>query len=275
MAEPGWVEPKGDTIRALGRGLEVLALFGSGRPEITLTETARLTGLPLPTTQRILKTLEAHRFVTRGSDRGPYRLGPALLPLLPPLFGSMTLPEIAEPYVRKIVEPYVRKIVDATGENANLAVLDGRDVLYLVNHSGGGLLTVNTAPGLRLPLHCTALGKVLLAQTSDTEAKRLLGKEPYEAYTDKTLTTWARMKTELAEVRANKSALSLEEFEDGLCSVALPVSTTWPAPAAVNISAPLSRWTDDYLADQLLPALEQAAEDMSAAFTSLGGSASP
>ena len=160
-----------DGVRALARGLQLLRVFAT-RPAVSLTEAAAATGLPLPTALRALRTLEAAGFVERGED-GDYRPGLAVLELAPAVLASLRLPEAARPLVRQLAEE--------TGETANLATLEGADVVYLVSHSGARLLTVNTPPGLRLPAHCTALGKALLAQLTPRGGARAPRRRPVRA----------------------------------------------------------------------------------------------
>jgi len=237
-----------DGVRALARGLELLRVFAS-RPAVSLTEAAAATGLPLPTALRALRTLEAAGFVERGED-GDYRPGLAILELAPAVLASLRLPEAARPRVRALAEE--------TGETANLATLEGADVVYLVSHSGARLLTVNTPPGLRLPAHCTALGKCLLAQLDPADARARLGDGPYERHARATRTTWAALRRDLAAVRARGYALSAEELEDGLCSCAVPVTAGGGRLFALNVSVPASRWSARTVERTLLPALDRA-----------------
>jgi IclR family pca regulon transcriptional regulator len=168
MPDENWQDGRNgnDLIRALGRGLEVLRLFDAERPEISLTEAAELADLPLPTAQRVMNKLEAHGFVTRTAPRGPYRLGAATAP------GPASVWISNRARSRRPVRAHTGR---GNGESANLGVLDGSSVLYLVSSAGSRLLTINTAPGLRLPAHSTALGKCLLSQLPEAQARAALG----------------------------------------------------------------------------------------------------
>ncbi len=124
----------------------------------------------------------------------------------------------------------------------NLATLDGGEVLYLVSETGSNLLTLRSHVGLRLPAHATALGKCLLAQLGDEEARRAVGREPYPALTPRTLTSWEKLRPQLERVRREGVAYSREEYELGLHSIAVPIA--WiegDGPVAVNVSLPSSR----------------------------------
>jgi DNA-binding IclR family transcriptional regulator len=252
----------GREIRALGRGLEVLRLFAADRPSLSLTEISDLAGLPLPTTQRVVRTLEHHGFLLRDAERGPYRLGSALLSLVSPLFGALTVADVARPFLEVLAE--------RTAEAANLAVLDAGEVLYLASSSAQRLLTTSVVPGARLPAHCTALGKALLAQLDDTDARAALGDEPYERRTGRTLTRWPELMADLGRIRADGHALSEGEYEEGLSACAVPVPIpSWQTPAAVNVSAPGSRWSHEQMIRTVVPALHDAAVGIRATFGAL------
>jgi IclR family acetate operon transcriptional repressor len=115
-------------------------------------------------------------------------------------------------------------------------------VVYLVSESGSRLLTLRSTIGLRLPVHCTALGKCLLAQLPDEEARRTAGREPYAALTPRTITSWTELHASLEQVRRRGVSESHEEYEVGLDSIAVPLAwVEGEGPAAVNVSLPSSR----------------------------------
>ena len=124
---------------------------------------------------------------------------------MPALLGGLRLPDVAREHLRALAE--------ASGETANLAVLHSGEVLYLASESGARLLTLRAGVGLRLPVHCTALGKCLLAQLPPGEARRVAGPEPYAALTPRTLTGWSELERALDRVRRRGVALSSGEFE--------------------------------------------------------------
>jgi DNA-binding IclR family transcriptional regulator len=147
--------------------------------------------------------------------------------------------------VPEVAREHLRELAYETGETANLAALDGNEVVYLLGYSGERLLTVQTSVGLRLPAHCTALGKCLLATVGDELAERLLGPEPYPGRTPRTKVRWAQLRKDLARVRVDGFAVSDEEFELGLVSLAVPLaSPTGRPPLAINVSLPSLRATE-------------------------------
>lgn len=249
---PGLTEPA--TVQALARGLAILGLFTPERTTVTLAEASRALDLPAPSTHRLLNTLEAARFVEREPRTGAYRLGFGLLELVPALLRAQDLGRGAR--------PHLARLATGTGESANLAALDGDRALYLLSQPSHRLLRTESAPGLRLPAHCTALGKALLAQLDDDLARAVLGPEPYQRRTHATRTTFDELAGDLAGARATGIALSEEELEEGLCACAVAVGVVRGRPHALNVALPSSRWSVDDVEARLAPALREAAAEV-------------
>jgi len=246
-----------DSVGTLSRGLDVLELFAAGAPELSQKEISEQLGLPLPTVHRLTKLLAERGYLVRDGETRRLRLGMELARLVPPLLSGLRLPDVAR--------GRLRALAGATGETVNLAVLHGGDVVYLLSETGARLLTPRAAMGLRLPAHCTALGKCLLAQLPDAEARRAAGREPYAALTARTLTRWEELHASLEQVRRTGVAVSRQEYELGLDSIAVPVAWDEGAgPAAVNVSLPSARATRAARAE-LATRLAATAEEIGAA----------
>ena len=169
-------ENKG-SVGTLARGLDILELFAGESPELTQTEISDRLGLPVPTVHRLVKLLTERGWLVRDPGTRRLRLGLGAARLLP----AVRLPDLAR-------EP-LRTLAERTGETANLATLDGAEVLYLLSETGSHLLTLRSHVGLRLPVHATALGKCLLAQLDDDAARTAAGDEPYESLSERTIDT--------------------------------------------------------------------------------------
>jgi IclR family acetate operon transcriptional repressor len=242
------------SVGTLARGLDILELFAGDSPELTQTEISERLGLPVPTVHRLVKLLTERGWLVRDPASRRLRLGLGAARLLP----AVRLPELAR-------EP-LRTLAERTGETVNLATLDGDEVLYLLSETGTHLLTLRSHVGLRLPVHATGLGKCLLAQLGDDEARRIAGREPYEALTPKTVTSWAKLRTDLERIRREGVAHSREEFEIGLHSIAVPVAwVEGDGPVAVNVSLPASRAGRDATAELVRGLRETAARISGAA----------
>jgi DNA-binding IclR family transcriptional regulator len=223
-------------VGTLARGLNILGLFAEQSPELSQKEISDALGLPLPTVHRLTAVLAEHGYLERDARTRRFRLGLELARLMPALLSGLRLPELAR--------EHVTGLATETGETVNLAVLQGGEIVYLLSESGGRLLTSQTPVGMRLPAHCTALGKCLLAQLPDEMARDAAGPEPYERRTPATHTMWAELQPALERIRRDGHAESWEEYETGLASIAVPV--VWvgaPGSAAINVSLPTTRAT--------------------------------
>lgn len=236
-------------IESLGRVLDVLDLFTPDSAELTLTEIAERLGWPMPTTHRVVATLLTRRFLVRDPGSKRLRLGTGVLRLVAPLLVSFALPELAQPWLRELAQQM--------GETVNLAVLDGTDVLYVASAPGSFVLRAETPPGLRIPAHCTALGKCMLAQLDPSEVRDHLAPEPYPALTDHSVRTWEQLSAQLAVVRENGYAVSVGEYDVGLNSLAVPVATHRGMIAAINVSASASRVSPDDVVRIFAPSLRE------------------
>src|SRR5487761_1137244 len=156
------------SLKTLLRGLDVLALF-SGQPEWTQTAIAEATGLPLPTVYRLCSTLAGAGFLEREQGGHRFRCGPALLGLAGRALSALGSPDA--------VTHALENLAKATGETANLGILVGGEVVYLQSVPGSRLLQHQVSPGSRAPAYCTAIGKSLLDELDDAQARRAVGSE--------------------------------------------------------------------------------------------------
>jgi DNA-binding IclR family transcriptional regulator len=235
---PGIRQERSGSVGTLARGLDIIALFANEGPELSQKEISDALSLPLATVHRLTGVLTERRFLERDPQTRRLRLGLELTQLLPPLLAGMHLPDLAR---RHLVELAAR-----THEAVNLAVLQGNEVVYLLSETGDRLLTLQATVGQRLPAHCSALGKCLLAHLPEDTARDLLGPDPYETRTPHTLASWNALAPALAEIRRTGISHSLEEYEIGLVSIAAPVGWTGGrGGAAINVSLPASRLTED------------------------------
>ncbi len=213
------------------------------------------TGLPKPTVHRMLQQLEGAGLLRRESDGRRYGTGVRLRQLAENVLLNDTL--------HGARHAVLRQLVDEVGESCNLTALSGSEIIYLDRVETPAPLRFYLHPGSRVPVHCSASGKMLLAQMSPLQRKRLLAHAPLERYTPATLTAMPALEAELQRVKRNGYALDNEEFLPGLVCLALPVP---PAPhdprtranLCVALQAPAMR-LDAHKALRWLPALQRAA----------------
>ncbi|MEU0104890.1 IclR family transcriptional regulator C-terminal domain-containing protein [Streptomyces sp. NPDC006251] len=220
-----------DFIESLARGLTVLTAFGEGRPELTLTEVARATGLARATARRALITYEHLNLVTPREAR-TFTLTPRVLSLGYPPLSRTSLPEIAQ--------PHLADLTSRIHESTSLAVLSdsGEEIQFTARVATGRVMSVNITVGTRLPAHATALGRVLLADRADDHPLRHA----------------------LASVRSQGYALVDEELEEGLRSLAVPIrDRAGRVVAALNTAMHASRRSLRECVTDLLPDLTTTA----------------
>jgi DNA-binding IclR family transcriptional regulator len=239
------------SVGTLARGLDVLELFGRHEPELSQKQIAEELGLPMPTVHRLTALLTERGWLDRDPATRRLRLGLQMARLVPAMLTGMRLPELAR--------PHLVRLASELQETVNIAILQSTEIVYLLSEPGNRMLTSQVVVGARLPAHCTALGKCLLSGLSDEAVRSVLGPEPYERRTARTLTTWSALVPDLARTREAGVAVSDEELEVGLVSIAAPVR--WidgPGTAAINVSLPATRATAAFRR-QLVAALLQTA----------------
>lgn len=186
------------------------------------------------TTYRLLETLAATGFVRQNRQTDRYSIGVAAIQLGIAALGSLDLTAVAPPALRELVA--------ATGESAFLAVLDDTAVVYLLKEEGRHSIRTTARLGSRRPLHCTGLGKALLAARPPEEAAALLARAGLPAQTPHTITDPDILLAQLAEVRERGYATDHEEVEEGLACIAAPIRDyRGETIAAVSMAGPVAR----------------------------------
>jgi IclR family acetate operon transcriptional repressor len=233
-------------VQSIERVFGLLESMADAGGVVGLSRLAAVSGLPLPTIHRLIRTLVGLGYVRQAPSR-EYALGPRLL----------RLGESAGRLMGVWAKPHLSGLVDAVGESANLAVLDGTEVVYLAQAPGRHAMRMFTEVGRRVSAHCTAVGKALLARLPDDEVNELLRRTDLVAHTPNTLTDPADYLRALGQVRAHGYALDEGEQELGVRCVAVALDGG-PARAAISISGPTTRMTDE-LVERAVPHLRDAA----------------
>jgi len=221
-------------VQVLDRALGILSVLSQEGPELGPAELSVRLDLHKSTIHRLLMVLERHRLIERKSQTGKYRLGMKLFEL-----GSKA---VAQLDLRERVRPYLERLVLETGETAHVCILDGGKMLSVANVESPRTLRTPSTVGRRTPLHCTAVGKALLAFLPEGEVDGLIAECELTAFTHRTITTPARFKAELRRVRERGYAMDDEEIEDGLRCIGAPVMDySGKAVAAMSIAGPSFR----------------------------------
>lgn len=244
--------------RALSRGLEILGcLAASTRQRETLADLHQLTGLPKSTLVRLLIVLEEAGYVHRIDDAPTYRLGHAVAQLARGFHRASDVGELAKPYLRALAKK--------TNQTANIGVIDSNMVYHLCVQEPDRSLRFRSETGSRDSLHCTGLGKMLLAGLDDDLALALLDNTDREARTPMTLTATEDIMADVTRSRIRGYAVDSEEGDLGVCCIAVPIAeypASRPWHASVSLSGPSAELSDPHR-DRLVQQLQSCATAMS------------
>jgi IclR family transcriptional regulator, acetate operon repressor len=233
--------------QAVDRAARLLAEVVHSADPMTFTELSATTGLAKSTTSRLLLALERNGLVRR-DDHGRFLPGE--------MFVSFAWRGGAQAGLIAVAQPFLDRLGKATGETINLGVSSNGLVEQIAQVDSTYLIGGTNWIGMSVPLHCSALGKVLLAYGAAQPGPL----DTLERRTAKTITTEAALRAELAGVRARGYAVTDEELEPGLVAVAAPIyGYDGNVVAALSVSGPASRMARDALAAAASGCAEEAA----------------
>jgi len=214
--------------QSLGRALQILASLGEG--ERSLDQLATELGVHKTTVLRLLRTMETERFVRRDPAHR-YRLGSRLF----------ALADVAreQHVVRDVAAPHLRELNQKTGQTVHLAAWENGEVVYIDKLDSVRSVRMYSQVGVPAALHCTAVGKVLLAAQPKRQREALLASMDYHVYTPHTITDLDALRDELDDVRARGWAQDRAEHESFINCIGAPVTDhDGRIVGAVSLSVP-------------------------------------
>lgn len=240
------------------RAFSVLDALVSNDMPGSLADIASRVRLPKASVHRLLTQLESAQVVLREPEGRRFAAGERLLRLARhALINSTT---------RGVRHAILERLVEVVGETCNLTMLDGAEVVYLDRVESAWPLRVSLQAGSKVPLHCTASGKLLLALLPTARRMRLLSQLALTRHTANTLTKRAALDEELKRIRRQRLSTDNEEYLAGLICVAVPISTPGGQTlATVAVQAPVARMPLER-ALGYVPQLRAAAEALSTTF---------
>lgn len=242
-------------IRSVTKAIRLLEALASDPAPMGVSELARQVDIDKASVSRMLKTLEQAGFVAQDLNSQRYSLGVALVAM-----GHKALKRID---LRDAARPSLETLVGLTGECAHIAMLVADRSFYLDQLVPERGVSVDSPIGTLAPLHCTALGKALLAFQKQSEFHRIFAEIKFEAFTRRTITDATTFSKNLADVRQTGVAHDDEEFSVGVRCIAAPVfKHDGSVCGAIGISGPSPRVTDDRLVDWEV-AVRREAEEVS------------
>jgi len=221
-------------IKVLNKSLSILEILLQQGSAMNMTELSKKLELYPSTTHRILDTLKHWGYVEQDPHTQKYQLGLKALELGMAKLHQMDLVKEATYYLKELVK--------LCNETVHLGVLEEGEVLYLAKEESSQTIRMISYVGKRAPLHCTALGKVLLAYLSMEERKKTLGEKVLRRLTENTIIDKEELEKELSKVREQGFALDREENEKDVRCVAAPIRNyQGEIIASLSISSPAFR----------------------------------
>lgn len=256
----GLDEAPGDPylVQSLVRGLDLLRCFTRRQPTLSIPEITEQTGLNRTTVFRFLHTLRQLGLVDYDAETRRYRLGVGVLQLGFEYLNGLPLVERAM--------PMLRSLRDELRESAHLGILDGSSVIYVARVPVERIVSASVSVGARLPAANTSMGRVLLASLPEDRLGAILKDVQLRPRVEHSPRTVDELRTLLRRVREQGYAITNQEYEAGVFSIAAPVrDTTGEVIAAINVSGPTTRLTRETAMDRHLPAVLRTAELISTA----------
>jgi DNA-binding IclR family transcriptional regulator len=221
-------------LQLLTRALGVLFAFSAKQPERGLDSLATELKLSKASLLRILRTLEAEKFLIRTGEL--YSLGPRVLELSNVYLSTLSVHGVAQPIMARLAE--------VCGQTVSLAILDDFDVVYIAIEHAQREVGIQGEIGGRHPAHATGLGKVLLADLEKLELEALLEGRVLERLTPQTIATTEALKKRLELVRKDGIAIDDEERGIGIRCVAAPIKDrSGRVTAAISLAGPIFHMT--------------------------------
>jgi IclR family transcriptional regulator, acetate operon repressor len=239
-------------ISPVVRAIRILAAVSREEEPVSLAALSQIVRLPKPTVHRLAALLEQQGLLDKDPLTRRYVVARG--------FHDLALSALRAAPVHRSRQLILQRLSERLGETVNLGILHGATVTYLERVEAAWPLRMDFKPGSRVPVHCTAIGKLLLAFTPPRLRDRLLTGTPLQRYTKNTITTAEQLLEELRATRERGHSEDNEEFLAGVCCLAVPVRNgAGDVIAGLAVSAPSARFPLDR-ARSHLPDLREFAD---------------
>ncbi|HET7580267.1 MAG TPA: IclR family transcriptional regulator [Bacillales bacterium] len=242
-------------IQAVERALRILDLFDEYSPELKITEISNRMNLNKSTVHSLLKTLQKHHYIEQDLESGKYKLGMKLFER-----GNFVVHNLD---IKMVARRHLIDLSIKSGHTIHLVVLDGKEGVYIDKVEGTSATILYSRIGRRVPIHCSAVGKVLVAFKDQLELNQILDGYTFNKQTSNTLTNEKDFYRELEKIRSRGYAIDNEENEPGVFCMAVPIRDhTGQVIAAISISMPSPRIKREETA-QVVPMLKEVGSNIS------------
>ena len=247
--------PEPTRLSSVAMAVRLLKSFSEGEAEIGVTSLSRRLGVAKSTVYRLASTLVSEGLLEQNPETEKYRLGMSLFAL-----GALVRQRMN---VATDARPFLFHLREATGETVHLAILEGPDIVFVLNLESNHAIRMRADLGARKPAFCTAEGRAMLAFQPQDVVNDVLGRRLVPR-TPKTIIDAGQIRAALEEVRALGFATEDEQSELGMRSVAAPIrNANGRVVAAIGLAGPIQRLSDEALAS-FAPLVADAARTISA-----------
>jgi IclR family pca regulon transcriptional regulator len=244
-------------INSLAKGLSVLQAFSEADHTLTLSEIAHALKSNTTTATRLCYTLSELGFIHKDGQRR-YHLTPKILTLGHSFISGLAWQEVAKYYLEILFKE--------VQETVNLSILEGSEIIYLIRIRKRKYLPFDIQTGTKLPVYCTAMGKILMAMGPPEKIKPILKTLEFKPLTAHTITRLDKFLNELGEVRKKGYAINDEELSIGNRALAAPIMNQHGyAVAAINIAVPTTEYSRSQMEKILAPQVMGTAREISEA----------
>jgi IclR family transcriptional regulator, KDG regulon repressor len=220
-------------VKPVHNAIRILEVLGQEQ-RLGVTRISQLLKLPKSSVHDILSTLHNDGLVEKDGERSHYSLGLRLFEL-----GNMARANLE---LRRIATPFLRSLNEELDETVHLTVLDGWQVLYVECFESSKQLRTYSVIGVRAPLHCTAVGKAILAYFSEKQVSQMVRAMGLPRFTDNTITDRESLDRELARIRRSGYAVDNAEHEEGVRCIGAPIHNhESQVMASISVSGPSQR----------------------------------
>nr|WP_144451072.1 IclR family transcriptional regulator [Halalkalibacter nanhaiisediminis] len=227
-------------VKSVDRALRIITLVSQSKEGRGVTELATHLDLNKSSIYKLLTTLVSHGFIEQDIETKKYRLGYKYLELSAILLESIDLRSQAKTFLEEL-ESYTNEVI-------HLVVFDQGEVIYIEKLEGNETLRTHSKVGRRASMHCTSVGKVILAHLPEQEVSAILNKNGMEKRTENTITDKESLLTELRKIRNQGYGVEIQENETGITCIAAPIfDNRGRIAAAISVSGPSIRMESDRL----------------------------
>ena len=220
-------------MKTLDKFFKIIELL-ENHSNLRLQDISNMLDVNKSTAHRFLKVMLENGLVKKNEDNGRYSLGLRFLNISTKIIDSID--------VRKIAHPYLIELEEATGETVHLTTFDGKNIVYIDKIESNKPIRMYSKIGNIAPVHCTAVGKVILAFNKKEKIDEIIKNIDFTRYTKNTITDEETFRNCLEETRKNGYAVDDSEYEGSICCIAAPVRDySKRVNSAVSISAVVSR----------------------------------